>query len=440
MLSKLSKPSSSQDASRRVFDIGLLQRFHEDTHGGVLVYMAIMLPVLLGVSGLALDASLWYAQKRSGQAIADTAAYTTVKEIQRTGDETLAKSAAKDDAITNGFDESAGDSITFNFPPKYGDYAGTAGYYEVIVERPAPVFLSGLFLDDFNTAARAVSGIVNSAPPPCLLALDKTAKNAIKVNSGTVEATGCNIQVNSDHSNALYVPNQGSLEADPINVVGDYSGNGYISSTPNVNMPAIADPLAGLPTPEISGCDYNNVAFSGGSHTLSPGVYCGGITLTGSAQVELDAGNYVIADGTNPDGTVNSGVLSTSGNTASLTGDGVSFYFDGATEVSTGGTSVIDLSAPTSGTYTGILFYGDPYAPTDTSHAITGGGNIVFDGVMYFPTAEVKYNGNGVGANDVLISAIMAREIRFGGNGTLEFHFSDDAILPPSLLKLTLVE
>ena len=157
--------------------------------------------------------------------------------------------------------------------------------------------------------------------------------------------------------------------------------------------------------------------------------------------VELEAGTYVIADGTNPDGTVNAGTLSTSGSTTTLSGDGVSFYMDGTSEVHMTGNGTVDITSPTSGTYTGILFYGDPYAPTETSHSVNGGGNISFDGVMYFPTAEVKYNGNGVAASADSISAIIAREVRFGGNGTLNFYFDDDAVLPPAFqTRLTLVE
>jgi hypothetical protein len=340
-------------------------------------------------------------------------------------------------------DESEGDIITFNFPPKYGDYAGTAGYYEVIVERPAPVFLSGLFLGDFNVAARAVSGGAPGAAPPCLLATEETGKDGLKVNSGTVETTGCDIQVNSDHNKrALYVSSNGSLEADPINIVGDYSGPGYISSTPNVDMPAIADPLSGLlPQSTAGGCDYNNFAVVDGTHVLTPGIYCGGIDVAGNAQVTMQPGNYVIMDGTNPDSTVNPGSFDVSGNTAAITGDGVSVYLDGDSTVSVTGTGTIDLSAPTYGTYTGILFQGDPYASTDTTHNFNGGSTTIFDGVMYFPNATVKVNGGGNNANNTDISAIMARELRFGGNGTLNFHFNDGANLPLAFLtKLTLVE
>ncbi len=162
MPSKLWNSSRPGDA-RRAFDCELLKRFCDDTHGGVLVYMGIMLPILLGVTGLALDASLWYAQKRTVQAIADTTAYSMALELKRVGDETLAKYAAKNDAVVYGLDESEGDIITFNSPPKYGDFAGTAGFHEVIVERPASIFLAGLLLaDDFNIAARAVAALETS--------------------------------------------------------------------------------------------------------------------------------------------------------------------------------------------------------------------------------------------------------------------------------------
>lgn len=39
------------------------------------------------------------------------------------------------------------------------------------------------------------------------------------------------------------------------------------------------------------------------------------------------------------------------------------------------------------------------------------------------------------------ISAVMARQLRFGGNGTRNFHIAEDAVLPPALQsKMTLVE
>jgi Flp pilus assembly protein TadG len=59
MLSKLWKSSRPRTARRRAFDFRFLERFRKDTCGGVLIYTAFMIPVILGVSGLSVDGSLW---------------------------------------------------------------------------------------------------------------------------------------------------------------------------------------------------------------------------------------------------------------------------------------------------------------------------------------------------------------------------------------------
>jgi hypothetical protein len=410
-----------------------LRGFCRDAHGGAMVYIGVMLPVMLGVTGLALDGSLWYAQKRSVQAIADTAAYSLVLEAARSGDAGLARAAAREDAVLAGLDEAAGDRISFNVPPRSGAFAGRSGYFEVIVERPAQVLLAGFFVGGFDTTARAVAGGGQAGPPPCLLASDPSQKDAFKVNNGTVNTSGCDIQINSNDDSALNVARNGTVVADTINVVGNYVSKGTLSTIPNVDMPPVTDPLAGLPTPATSGCDYTDASFSNGSHTLSPGVYCGGIKVSGKAEVTLEPGTYVMS------GSSGAG-LSVSGQ-GSVAGEGVTAYFDGDTSLKVTGKGMLDLAAPTGGTYAGVLFYGNPNADPGTEHMVAGNGSAIIDGIMYFPNAIAKINGNGNTTANSSISALMARELRFGGNGTLNFHIAEDAVLPPALqARLTLVE
>ena len=257
--------------------------------------------------------------------------------------------------------------------------------------------------------------------------------SAFKVNNGTVSTTGCNIHVNSSDSGALNVAKNGTLDADPIDIVGDYINKGTITSAPATGASSIADPLANLATPGVSGCDYTDVSYSSGTPTLHPGVYCGGIDLSGSAQVDMEPGTYIITGDT-------SDTFSVSGQ-AAVTGAGITTYFDGDTSLSLNGQGSLDLSAPTSGSYAGMLFHGDPNADEATQYMITGNGSAILDGIMYFPSGITKINGNGNTSSNTSISAIMARELRFGGNGTLNFHFAEDAVLPPILQsKLTLVE
>ena len=147
----------------------------------------------------------------------------------------------------------------------------------------------------------------------------------------------------------------------------------------------------------------------------------------------MEPGTYIISGDA-------SDTFSVSGQ-AAVAGDGITTYFDGDTSLSLNGQGSLDLSAPTSGSYAGMLFHGDPNADPDTQYMITGNGTAILDGIMYFPSGVAKINGNGNTSSNTSISAIMARQLRFGGNGTLNFHFSDDAVLPPAFqTKLTLVE
>ena len=51
--------------------------------GGVLVYVAIAAPVLIGLAGASVDIGLWYASKRLAQSAADSAAMAAALESVR---------------------------------------------------------------------------------------------------------------------------------------------------------------------------------------------------------------------------------------------------------------------------------------------------------------------------------------------------------------------
>ena len=140
-------------------------RLWKDRSGGVMVYTAIALPVLLGVSGLSVDIGSWYADRRAAQVVADAGALAGAVEILRTGEDdddtnnsSDVQAAALASALENGYDSAAGDSITVNYPPTSGPYAGSGDAIEVIVTRPAEVFVAGILFDEpVTVAARSVA-------------------------------------------------------------------------------------------------------------------------------------------------------------------------------------------------------------------------------------------------------------------------------------------
>ncbi len=378
-----------------------------------MIYIGLSLPVLLGFSGMAVDGSIWFANKRSMQASADAAAFSAALEMTRINDDGLAKSRAQSDAEENHYDPSSGDTIQINSPPLYGPYSGNNAAFEAIVSRPSPSFLSRIIHGEpVTVTARAVAIVANPGGTPCVLALDSTMQDAIKINNGTMNAGGCRVQSNSTDPEALHVFSGGVLEADNVDLVGGYKNQGYMSSTPETGYLPVPDPFAGIPTPSVGSCDYTDLSFSKDYHYLTPGTYCGGIQVSGKAEVEFGSGTYVISGGS----------LHTSGNQASLSGDGVTFYTDGDSTIQISGNGTVDLAAPTTGNYAGILFYGDPDASPTTSHQVTGNADMLYEGYMYFRTAELKVNGNGNGEASTYVGAI-ARTIRFGGNGEMVFAY-----------------
>jgi hypothetical protein len=131
-----------------------------------------------------------------------------------------------------------------------------------------------------------------------------------------------------------------------------------------------------------------------------------------------------------------------SGGGTEVQGEDVTFYTAGDSNISFTGQGDIALSAPTTGDYAGVLFYGDPNAPTSVQHHINGNSNMAYNGFMYFPTAELMYNGGGIGTTSDY-TAVIARLLRFGGNGELHFNYDPDIGEVPELpggSTVTLVE
>jgi Flp pilus assembly protein TadG len=155
------------------------------------------------------------------------------------------------------------------------------------------------------------------------------------------------------------------------------------------------------------------VSISGNNNvTFSPGLYEGGIQITGNATVTFNSGTYILAGGG----------LSITGN-STISGTGVTFYnTSGATaagSIDLTGNETANLSAPTSGSLAGILFFQD--RSVSSSSTIEGNSSSTFDGVLYFPNAAVNYVGNSSVSG---YTTLIADTISISGNSTLGDNYS----------------
>jgi Flp pilus assembly protein TadG len=425
------------DRVRRCDLLGRGRDFRKDGSGAVLIYTGFSVAVLLGFGGLAVDAGMWYATKRSAQSAADAAALTGALEVARGSDATTVEAMAKADAERNGYAAASGATVTINNPPTSGPSAGVSGAVEAIVEQPVPNFLSSvLFSQQVTVAARAVarSFIAES----CVYVMDPTADSALHVPGTAQVDMDCGAQVNSVSPSAIDQDGSACMTATQMATSGGADGD-CLDPQPEEDMPAAEDPFSYLSAPGVASdacVDTDVVEVTTPGTTIAPGNYCGGLVI--EADATFLPGDYAVG-----------GVgLQIQGNSA-VDGDEVMFYFPPDTtgedppgptpprSLYIAGTTEVDLSAPTSGDYNSILFYHDQNCDPDLQLVLQGGADMELEGVIYAKNNHMRFAGGSGGIDGWTVLAVDTLE--FTGNTNISGS-NPPGNLPLALLRPTLVE
>ena len=385
--------------------IELVNRFVRSKRGNIVVMAALATPAIVGFCGLAGETGYWYYRQRDMQGAVDVAAYDGAVALRSGANAGTVTLNATNGAESNGWNSAAG-TITVNTPPQSGTHE-TSNAVEVILTENEQRFFTKIFSSGTVPIQVRAVAVYNKNGNACILALDKSLSGAVTFwGSSGVALTNCDAYSDSISTTGFLVGGNGSASMPCALSVGGFSASSGLSLTactsPTANAPYMADPYASLPAPTIP----NSCAGAGHGGTLSPGHYCGGLTLGGT--VSLNPGTYVIDGGT----------LKTNGNSV-VTGSGVTFYLTNGATVDFNGNASLTLSAPTSGTYSGILMYGDR-SQTTAVNKLNGTASSVMTGTVYFPTQEVEMLGNFTGSSGCM--QIVADQVYYSGNSS----FSDN--------------
>jgi hypothetical protein len=387
--------------------------------GFILLSTAMLGLGLFGFLGLSIDAGYMYWVKERMQTAADSAARAGALEAMGNRTANIVP-AARMDAMINGFAHGQrAVTVTVRHPPSSGRYASHPQAVEAVIEQRVPTFFLSLLGAAAGTVrARAVARPGSSGS--CVFVLDPSASSAMRATGTTSVSVNCGITVNSSSPSGLVTSGSACVSASYIEVAGGFSNSSNCPPTPTpvTGVGAAADPLSHVPAPAFGSCDHNNFRANDNQNPviLSPGVYCGGIRVNAQTQVQLQPGLYVL----------NGGGLTMTGQ-GSLRGSGVTFYNTGGpgrpyAPIDLSGGSMIDLSAPTSGTYEGILFFQDRNIVSSHPNDLTGNSNARYQGALYFPTTELKYRGGAGGVAQYTI--VVARILDFVGNSTFRNDYS----------------
>lgn len=405
---------------------GGLRRLALDTTAGVMIWIGTALPVILGVSGLGLDAALWYLERRVMQSAVDSAAISAALAKDSGGDSSAIDAAVDKAFADSNFPLRASDVLDVNVPPESGPNTSNSTAVELLLTRTPYLFLTQFVTSGIKIGTRAVAGGV-IVGTHCIVALDKTADSAVQF-IGTADAEiGCGVASNSNSDKAIHVGGKAVLKADPAQARGDIyvEGSATLETAhpPQPHSPAVPDPFGpdgrDLQIPVTAGACMPSPDLSGAAGTvfLNPGYYCGDLLIENKT-VELAPGTYIIEDG---DLTIKAGSV--------VTGDDVTFVFTGSNPAQVGtfeftSTSVVDITAPTTGEYAGILIFEDPNAhSTDGSgdpftNFLYGGATLDLKGAIYTPSRKTEFTGGATTPSDCLY--IVARVVTVTGNAQID--------------------
>lgn len=392
--------------------------------GQTLVLVALALVVLCGFLGLAIDVGQLRASEMKLQAAADAAAIAGALEIAQCGGATdcaQMQTSAQQALVENGLTGSklvmqcasgSGNLVlTLNNGPcalgSSDPNQNDPGYVEAVVTEKETTTFAGLFgIRTVSLSARSEAGLTDSNF--CFyVAPDNNHTGSLTLNSGGHLAANCGII-----DDGALTTNSGSHEsATAFDYNGTYTNNGGILSPSPTRHSPVADPLSYLqaPTKPSGSCPQETLSNHG--NVLNPGCYSG-ITINSGGDLTLNPGTYYLTGNFIP----NSGTT--------VTGTGVTLYFtNGASFIGNSG-STVTLVAPTSGSYTGILFFQDP--KDQTEFILDSGSKSTWEGAIYVPGATIDINSGGNAAAYTIVvadSAIIDSGAKFSiGNDYSSLH------------------
>jgi phosphodiesterase/alkaline phosphatase D-like protein len=273
-----------------------------------------------------------------------------------------------------------------------------------------------------------------------ILLLDRTGKGALTDSgNGSVKVTGGGaIVVDSSSAQAAVASGNGVVSAAELDAAGATTGgHGSFVGALDTNEAPQADPLANLSAPPVpSAVRSTSTLTITSSVTLQPGLYIGGIRISGQAHVILAPGIYYLQGG----GFSVSGQASVTDNGQGVllynapgrSGDGISVSGKGSVSLSgltAGQLAGLGLTAPQDAALQGLAIFQDPGSAAAIS--VSGQASVNITGTIYAAGATVNVSGNASlnlqgDATKKFAAHLIAADLSVSGNGAVNVDASNN--------------
>lgn len=355
-----------------------------------------MLPVLIGMVGLACEVSYWHLHQRAMQNAADGAA---IAAATNSGSNYIAE--AKAVAAHHGFPEVGSVAVAVT---KSDSAPGcTKDCYAVTISDAMPLWFSQVVGYEGNVTVNKkgmtslAAGSVatrKDAYTYCILALASSGVEGVRTSG----APAADLRKCTMMSNTSMTCHGHNLNASIADAHGTNKGCGI---TQHSNQPLVRDPYVdrSYDLPNDNCASYPQILKNGsplpvdnqwkGTHAWSGYKFaCGDQMLVGNTTVSA-AGSVAVLVIVNGRLDLNGYTLNGSGLTVVFTGSNASSYQHIPT-----GDGTLNLTAPTSGNWSGVALYQHPDLTNNVDISYSGNNptwNIT--GLVYLPHASLEFKG-----------------------------------------------
>jgi Flp pilus assembly protein TadG len=392
-----------------------VRRLRSSRRGNIATLTALMMPVLIGSAGLASDTIQWTLTKRMMQRAADSGAIAgayQLSQISGTDTQSVRTAALSDIYRNDGFAMTV--TPVINTPATSGSFRDASSAVEVILATDMNLPFTGMIMSGaMRISARAVAEVVGNGDY-CVLALEHTNTPGIPIGGSATVNLGCGMMSNAPSTTSIIANGASSVTASPVAAVGNVPPGNYAAGTVRQDYALpLRDPYRNLPDPPNISSSNNDLRVQPNrSNNFGPGTYRN-IDISGTAT--FSAGTYYVT------GSVNFGsqaVVTASNAVFILTATNAASNGGNIATVSMQGGASLNMTAPSSGTYAGILFYQDRRATSMRTNIINGNSTSLLQGALYFPRQELQMNGTS-GMNTRCIQ-IVARRVDWRGNTNIQ--------------------
>lgn len=379
-----------------------IRRLKSEEDGAVTIIVALLLVILFGFMGLAVDVSYAFYIKTKMQGAADAAALGAASSLMRGGSANTALGVATSLATSNGFTTGISQTtVTPAIPPGANpngsspSYANNTSYARVRITQNTPLFFAPVMgiSKTWPISANAVAGVKNS--PDCLVTVAGFNING----NNTASLNNCSAAIGG---------NLKATNAAKIAVIGTGSIDMY--SNGSINCPSCSPtptpksgPLPSSPTVTIPpglGTVSDSTCASG---TCSPGIYNTKLTLKNGASYTFTSGFYVF----------NGGISTNSAIVTSSPG-GVTLYVGANQPIDLSGSLTLSAQTPSGcNAGSGVLIH---QATSSISSLSLAGSkdSLNFTGIVNLPYTDITISGTS--SNFTLSGSLVAHSLDLNGN------------------------